>query len=138
MTTPEGPFLELGGDRFACLPSLPGWQLLKFAKASRLTADGDFSAGMIALYDFVQAILLPAELTRFEQSVGVAEVTYEDIDAAVGMLIGEYAARPTVRRSSSPGGPPDMKASSTDGSPSPDTPRRTVSLSSRSGLRDVS
>lgn len=95
--------LVVRGEQFAAQESLPAWALMKLAKSQ---GSGDAMQQVAGLHDFLMAVLVVTERDRFERFMeGHADVTFEELETAVGALMQAYTTRPTGRPSASPAGP---------------------------------
>lgn len=127
---PVGPTLKIGDAEFKCRgPHMPDWPAMKLAKWIQASDSLTRYAGM---YDFLVAVIEPAERKRFEAFMDDYDGGEDDLDEAIGALIKEYSGRPTVRPSSSPPGPPTTGGLSRVVSLSPGT-AKAAPTSSRAG-----
>ena len=95
--------LTVRGERFAAQETLPAWALMKLAKSQ---GSGDAMQQVAGVHDFLMAVLATTERDRFERFMEQhADVTFEELETAVGALMQAYTARPTERPSPSPAGP---------------------------------
>ena len=115
--------LTIRGERFAAQDTLPAWALMKLAKSQ---GSGDAMQQVAGVHDFLMAVLAVTERERFERFMeGCSDITFDELETAVGSLMQAYTTRPTERPSPSPAGP-----TPTGG------PSRVVSLS-RGTVREV-
>jgi len=102
--------LTVRGERFAAQETLPAWALMKLAKSQ---GSGDAMQQVAGLHDFLMAVLAASERDRFEQFMEAhSDVTFEELETAVGALMRAYTTRPTERPSRSPAGPTPSGGSS--------------------------
>lgn len=123
--------LTVRGERFAARNTLPAWALMKLAKSQ---GSGDAMQQVGGLHDFLLAVLQESEARRFETFMeGHADVTFDELETAVGGLMQAYTSRPTGRPSPSPAGPTPAGGSSRVVSLSRGTVREEP-VSSRDGM----
>lgn len=102
--------LTVRGERFAARDTLPAWALMKLAKSQ---GSGDAMRQVGGLHDFLLGVLQEPEASRFEAFMEEhADVTFEELESAVGGLMQAYTTRPTGRPSPSPAGPTPAGGSS--------------------------
>ncbi|MCC6238105.1 MAG: hypothetical protein IT299_11115 [Dehalococcoidia bacterium] len=95
--------LNIRDERFTAQETLPAWALMKLAKSQ---GSGDAMQQVAGLHDFLMAILAASERNRFERFMETRpDVTFEELETAVGALMQAYTTRPTERPSRSPAGP---------------------------------
>ena len=94
--------LTIRDERFAAQDTLPAWALMKLAKSQ---GSSDAMQQVAGLHDFLMAVLAVAERDRFDRFMEQhADVTFEELETAVGALMQAYTTRPTERPSPSPAG----------------------------------
>ena len=108
----ESLTFTLGGEQFTTTPELPALPMLKLAAA----ADKDGAEGAAAFYEFVQAMLIPEDVDRFEAMAKRERLGMERLSDVVKWLIAELTGRPTQRPSDLPERPSNNSPSSTGGS----------------------
>lgn len=102
--------LTVRDERFAAQETLPAWALMKLAKSQ---GSGDAMQQVAGLHDFLMAVLAPTERDRFERFMEQhSDVTFDELETAVGALMQAYTTRPTERPSPSPAGPTPSGGSS--------------------------
>ena len=102
--------LTIRDERFAAQDTLPAWALMKLAKSQ---GSSDAMQQVAGLHDFLMAVLAVAERDRFDRFMEQhADVTFEEMETAVGSLMQAYTTRPTERPSPSPAGPTPSGGSS--------------------------
>ena len=102
--------LTVRGEPFAARDTLPAWALMKLARSQ---AAGDALQQVTGLHEFLLGVLRDEERERFESFMEAhPDVTFEELETAIGGLMQAYAARPTGRPSPSPAGPPPSGGSS--------------------------
>ncbi len=102
--------LTVRDERFAAQETLPAWALMKLAKSQ---GSGDAMQQVAGLHDFLMAVLVVNERDRFERFMEQhADVTFDELETAVGALMQAYTTRPTERPSPSPAGPTPSGGSS--------------------------
>ncbi|MBM4414900.1 MAG: hypothetical protein FJ035_01215 [Chloroflexi bacterium] len=95
--------LTVRDERFAAQETLPAWALMKLAKSQ---GSGDAMQQVAGLHDFLMAVLAASERDRFERFMDShSDVSFEELENAVGALMTAYTTRPTGRPSPSPAGP---------------------------------
>ena len=95
--------LTVRDERFAAQETLPAWALMKLAKSQ---GSGDAMQQVAGLHDFLMAVLALNERERFERFMEQhADVSFDELETAVGALMQAYTTRPTERPSPSPAGP---------------------------------
>ncbi|MFA7297315.1 MAG: hypothetical protein WC211_09070 [Dehalococcoidia bacterium] len=95
--------LTVRGESFGARDTLPAWALMKLAKSQ---GSGDAMQQVGGLHDFLLGVLQEPESKRFEAFMEAhPDVTFEELETAVGGLMQSYTARPTGRPSPSPAGP---------------------------------
>ena len=95
--------LTVRDEQFTAQETLPAWALMKLAKSQ---GSGDAMQQVAGLHDFLMAVLAVSERDRFERFMEQhADVTFEELETAVGALMLAYTTRPTERPSRSPAGP---------------------------------
>jgi len=95
--------LTVRDESFTARETLPAWALMKLAKSQN---SGDAMQQVAGLHDFLLAVLSDDERERFEAFMEAhPDVTFEELETAVGGLMQSYTARPTGRPSPSPAGP---------------------------------
>ena len=95
--------LTVRDERFAAQETLPAWALMKLAKSQ---GSGDAMQQVAGLHDFLMAVLAVNERDRFERFMEQhADVSFDELETAVGALMQAYTTRPTERPSPSPAGP---------------------------------
>lgn len=81
-------------------------------------------AGQRLGYDrFMEQVLVPADRDRWAELIRDPDlfVGEEELDATIRWVVEQYAARPTKRPTTSPGGPPSTGSGSTDSPPATDS-----------------
>lgn len=125
--------LKLGGSEFECVESIAAGRLMKLAKAMK----GDMQSQLAGMYDFLQAVVLPASRPELDTVLDDDELDFDDINEAVGDLMMAYQeetpARPTKRSSPSSPSPRVHGGTSRAVSSSPATPPKVVSLRPKDG-----
>ena len=95
--------LTVREESFRARETLPAWALMKLAKSQN---SGDAMQQVAGLHDFLLAVFSDDERERFEAFMEAhPDVTFEELETAVGGLMQSYTARPTGRPSPSPAGP---------------------------------
>lgn len=94
----ESLTFTLGGEQFTTTPELPALPMLKLAAA----ADKEGAEGAVAFYEFVQSMLVPEDVARFEAMASRERLGMEMLSDVVKWLIAEMTGRPTRRPSDSP------------------------------------
>ena len=116
--------LRIGDETFACKDKMPAWQLMSLAKSQK---SGDMLEAMAGMHDFILGVIKNDERARFLAFMAESDMDADEFDKAIGSLVTSYSegtgdARPTVRPSSSPSGPPATGGPSRVVSLSPATP----------------
>lgn len=95
--------LTVRDEHFAAQDTLPAWALMKLAKSQ---GSGDAMQQVAGLHDFLMAVLAVSERERFERFMEQhSDVSFEELETAVGALMQAYTTRPTERPSPLPAGP---------------------------------
>lgn len=101
--------LVIASEQFAVRDRVDEWALMKLAKSQQ---GGDTMRALAGMYDFINAIVMPAERERLDEFLSNGELEPGALSEAIGALVAEMAGRPTERSSSSSDGGPLTKPKS--------------------------